>query len=130
MNIGMFAIATSGTVVMEAAIMGLPCVALYRMAALSYFIGKLLVDIEFFTLPNILVGREVQKELLQSEVTGQRIFEEARKFYADTTYRQTTVSGLKEAVAKLGEPGAAQRVAAKIIAAARKYGRAGLEVNK
>ena len=57
MNIGLFALATSGTVVMEAAIMGLPCVCLYRMAALSYAIGKLLVDIDFFTLPNILAGR-------------------------------------------------------------------------
>ena len=127
MNIGLFALATSGTVVMEAAIMGLPCVCLYRMAALSYAIGKLLVDIDFFTLPNILAGREVQKELLQSEVTGTRIFEEARKYYADADYRPTVVHGLKEAVAKLGEPGAAGRVAARIIAAAKKYGKAGRE---
>ena len=107
--------------------MGLPCVCLYRMAALSYAIGKLLVDIDFFTLPNILAGREVQKELLQSEVTGTRIFEEARKYYADADYRSTVVQGLKEAVAKLGEPGAAVRVAARIIAAAKKYGKAGRE---
>ena len=82
MNISSFALATSGTVVMEAAIMGLPCVALYRMASLNYAIGKMLVKIESFTLPNILAGRKVQQELLQDEVTGQKVFEAARRFYA------------------------------------------------
>ena len=122
MNIGEFAIATSGTVILEAAIMGLPCVALYRMAPLSYMIGKLLVDIDYFTLPNILAGREIQKELLQGEVTGVKIFAEARRFYAEPAYRAKVVEGLKEAVDKLGEPGAAQRVAARIINAVQKYG--------
>ena len=75
MNIGSFAIATSGTVVLEAAIMGLPCVALYRMAPLSYTIGKMLVKIDNFTLPNILAGRAVQQELLQDQVTGPKVYE-------------------------------------------------------
>ncbi|WP_027406019.1 lipid-A-disaccharide synthase [Anaerovibrio sp. RM50] len=130
MSIGEFAIATSGTVVLEAALLGLPCVCLYRMGSLNYAIGKLLVDIEFFTLPNILAGRQVQKELLQDEVTGQRIFEEARKYYAETGFRDMVLEGLKEAVAKLGSPGAAGRVAEKILAAAEKYGRSRLEVSK
>ncbi len=121
MNIGYFALATSGTVVLEMAIMGLPCVALYKMAPLSYFIGRLLVNIDYFTLPNILVGREIQKELLQSEVTGRNIYEEARRYYAVPGFRQEAVNGLQEAVAKLGEPGAAKRVAGKILAAAKKY---------
>ena len=129
MSIGEFAIATSGTVVLEAALLGLPCVCLYKMASLNYAIGKLLVDIEFFTLPNILVGRQVQKELLQDEVTGERIFEEARKYYAEDGFRDKVIDGLKEAVAKLGEPGAAARVAEKILAAAKRYGKNRLEVS-
>ena len=123
MNIGSFAIATSGTVVLEAAIMGLPCVALYRMAPLNYAIGKLLVDIDNFTLPNILAGRAVQQELLQDQVTGEQVYKAARKFYAEAGYKEQVLAGLKEAVAKLGEPGAAERVAARILAAADKYGR-------
>ena len=129
MSIGEFAIATSGTVVLEAALLGLPCVCLYKMASLNYAIGKPLVDIEFFTLPNILVGRQVQKELLQDEVTGERIFEEARKYYAEDGFRDKVIDGLKEAVAKLGEPGAAARVAEKILAAAKRYGKNRLEVS-
>ena len=129
MSIGEFAIATSGTVVMEAALLGLPCVCLYKMASLNYAIGKLLVDIEFFTLPNILVGRQVQRELLQDEVTGERIFDEARKYYAEEGFRDKVLDGLKEAVSKLGRPGAAVRVAEKILAAAERYGKSRLEVS-
>ncbi|MCR5176186.1 MAG: lipid-A-disaccharide synthase [Anaerovibrio sp.] len=129
MNICQFAIATSGTVVLEAAIMGLPCVALYRMAPLNYAIGKLLVDIDYFTLPNILAGKEVQKELLQDEVTGAEIFRQARKYYASPDYRNMVIDGLAAAVKQLGEPGAASRVAERIIAAARDNG-AELEVNQ
>jgi len=130
MSIGEFAIATSGTVVMEAALLGLPCVCLYKMASLNYAIGKLLVDIEFFTLPNILVGRQVQRELLQDEVTGERIFDEARKYYAEEGFRDKVLDGLKEAVSKLGKPGAAVRVAEKILAAAERYGKSRLEVSQ
>lgn len=125
MNICGFAIATSGTVVLEAAIMGLPCVSLYRMAPLNYAIGRLLVKIDHFTLPNILAGRAVQPELLQDQVTAQGVFQAARRFYAEPGYREQVVSGLQEAVGRLGEPGAAERVAGRILAAAKKYGSMG-----
>lgn len=125
MNICSFAIATSGTVVLEAAIMGLPCVALYRMAPLNYAIGRLLVKIDHFTLPNILAGRSVQPELLQDQVTAQGVFQAARRFYREPGYREQVVSGLQEAVDRLGEPGAAERVAGRILAAAKEYGRTG-----
>ena len=125
MNICSFAIATSGTVVLEAAIMGLPCVALYRMAPLNYAIGRLLVKIDHFTLPNILAGRAVQPELLQDQVTASGVFQAARRFYAEPGYREQVVSGLQEAVDRLGEPGAAERVAGRILAAAKEYGRTG-----
>ena len=118
MNIGSFAIAASGTVVLEAAIMGLPCVALYRMAPISYAIGKMLVKIDNFTLPNILAGRALQKELLQEQVTAQNVYDAARRFYAEAGYKQGVLQGLQEAVAKLGAPGATDRVAARIVAAA------------
>ena len=122
MSIAHFAIATSGTVIMEAAILGLPCVVLYRMAKLNYFIGKLLVDITFFSLPNILAGRSIQPELLQDDVNCERIFSECKRFYSEDGYHDMVQEGLAEAVAMLGEPGAADRVAGRILNAARIYG--------
>ena len=122
MSIAHFAIATSGTVIMEAAILGLPCVVLYRMAKLNYFIGKLLVDITFFSLPNILAGRSIQPELLQDDVNCERIFSECKRPYPEDGYHATAQAGLAEAVAMLGEPGAADSVAGRILNAACIYG--------
>lgn len=121
MNIGKFAIATSGTVVMEAAIIGLPCVVLYRMAALNYMIGKLLVDITYFSLPNLLLNRLIQPELLQEQVNKERIFRECKRFYAEPDYLRDVQDGLREAVSKLGKPNAAERVANRILMAAEKF---------
>ncbi len=112
MSIADAAMATSGTVVLEAALMGLPCVVLYKMARLNYFIGKMLVDIENFSLPNILMGKKIQPELLQDEVTGEKIAEEILKICNN---REEVVTDLKTACAKLGEPGAANRIAQKIL---------------
>lgn len=115
MGIADAAMATSGTVIMEAALMNLPCVVLYKMARLNYFIGKMLVDIENFSLPNILMNRRIQPELLQDEVTPVRIVDEISKLYRGEDHREKVVAGLKLSCAKLGEPGAAARVAKRII---------------
>lgn len=61
MGLAEFAIATSGTVVMEAALRNLPCVVLYRFGALTAFIGRLAVRIDNFSLPNILLGKSFSR---------------------------------------------------------------------
>ena len=60
MRIARFALATSGTVVMEAALLGLPCIVLYRLSPVSYFFGRLLVNVKYFSLPNILLEEMAQ----------------------------------------------------------------------
>ncbi|MBR5914090.1 MAG: lipid-A-disaccharide synthase [Selenomonadaceae bacterium] len=119
MGIADAAMATSGTVVLEAALMNMPCVVLYKMARLNYFIGKLLVDIENFSLPNILAGKKIQPELLQDEVTAERICAEISKFYRGESSREKVVSDLQVACAKLGGSGAVERVARKILEVAQ-----------
>ncbi len=119
MSIADAAMATSGTVVMEAALLDLPCVVLYRMAKLNYFIGKLLVDVKYFSLPNLLLDRCIQPELLQDEVEPVRIAEEVRKLYRGEPGRENVTEGLRQASERLGPPGAAGRVAEKILAAAK-----------
>ena len=112
MQIADAAMATSGTVVLEAALLNLPCVVLYKMAPLNFFIGKLLVDIKFFSLPNILAGEKILPELLQAEVTPENISAEVIKIL---DARAEFVKKLQAACAKLGESGAAARVAKKIL---------------
>ena len=112
MQIADVAIATSGTVVLEAALLNLPCVVLYKMAPLNFFIGKLLVDIKFFSLPNILADEKILPELLQDEVTPEKISSEVSKILDN---RAEVVKNLQAACKKLGEHGAAARVAKKIL---------------
>ena len=112
MQIADVAIATSGTVILEAALLNLPCVVLYKMAPLNFFIGKLLVDIKFFSLPNILADEKILPELLQDEVTPEKISSEVSKILDN---RVQVVKNLQAACKKLGEHGAAARVAKKIL---------------
>ena len=114
------AIAASGTVVMEAAVMGLPTVVLYRMSALSYFVGRLLVDVPRFSLPNILLGETFETELLQGAVQPERIAAAMEPIIADGEARSYVTERLARAVEMLGEPHAARRVAEKIIALGRR----------
>lgn len=118
MGVMQFALATSGTVVMEAALMGLPSIVLYRLSPISYFVGKLLVDVKFFSLPNILLNEMAQPELLQDEANPARIFAEARRFWAEPGHAAAVRTRLKEACALLGEPGSSERVARRIVSAA------------
>ena len=114
------AAATSGTVIMEAALMGLPCVVLYRLSPISYAVGKLLVHVENFSLPNILLGEQFEKELLQDAVTPENIATELMKLYPGEENRNEIMKKLAAACAKLGAPGASARVAEKILTAARR----------
>ena len=114
------AIAASGTVVMEAAVMGLPAVVLYRMSALSYFVGRLLVDVPRFSLPNILLGETFETELLQGAVQPERIAAAMEPIIADGEARSYVTERLARAVEMLGKPHAARRVAEKIIALGRR----------
>lgn len=115
-----FAIATSGTVVMEAALLVLPSVVLYKMSAFNYFIAKLFVHIDYFSLPNLVLQKKVLTELLQDDVAPLKIFEEAKKLYIDENERETAVKDLAKIRDILGEEGATKRIAEKILEVSKK----------
>lgn len=118
MNLCDFALATSGTVTLEAALLGLPSVILYKMSPLSYFIGNLLVHLPNFSLPNIIAGERILPELLQAEITTDRVVAEAEKLFKNTA----SATAVKEKLAlirqRLGKADAAGRVAALILTTA------------
>lgn len=70
------AVIKSGTGTLEAALIGTPLVAIYRLSWTSYWIGKMLVDIERIAMPNILLNRTVIPELIQSAAAPEKIVEE------------------------------------------------------
>lgn len=112
------ALATSGTVVLEAALMGLPCVVLYKMTKITYCVGKLFVHVRFFSLPNILAGRKIIPELLQDEVTPLNVTAAVEKLLQRSKKEnKKTLYCIKD---KLGVPGVAQRTAKLILETADK----------
>jgi lipid-A-disaccharide synthase len=70
------AIVASGSVTLEAAILKAPTIVIYRISSLSYFIAKMLVKIQFISLPNIIAGKEVFPEFVQ-DIDPEKIAEKA-----------------------------------------------------
>ena len=120
MGISNVASAASGTVTLEAAILKLPTVVIYKVAALTYLLGKLLLKIPYISLPNIVAGRKIVPELLQYEVTGDNIAKETIPILLDDNVRHAMHEDLTQMRDKLGETGAVERVAHEILAVACK----------
>ncbi|MEY4685497.1 MAG: hypothetical protein RLZ25_1956 [Pseudomonadota bacterium] len=77
----------SGTATLEVALLGVPMVIVYRLAALSYWIGRLLIKVPYIGLPNILRGKGVVREFIQDEATPDNIAAEMRRILDDQVYR-------------------------------------------
>lgn len=112
------ALATSGTVTLEAALCGLPSVICYCASALSIFLARHLVYVKYIGLPNILAGKEILPELIQENMTPERMASAVLAFLEPEGARSVRRE-LQQAVAKLGKPGAVDRTAALILETAK-----------
>jgi lipid-A-disaccharide synthase len=108
------ALVASGTATLEAGLMRRPFVTIYRVSPLTYAVGKALVRIPFFCLVNLLAKRRVVPELLQGDVTVPRVVDELEQLWTGPA-REACLTGLDEVRASLGPPGAAPRVAARVL---------------
>lgn len=119
MGIAGAAVAASGTVTLEAALMGLPTVIIYKVAGLTYFLGKFLVKIPHIGLPNIVAGRKIVPELLQDDVNAATIAAAVRQLLTDQAYRKTVLADLESVRLSLGSSGAVERVAQVVLSVAQ-----------
>lgn len=107
------AVAASGTVILELAILGTPTVATYRTSRHTYLLGRLLIRrLRYFSLVNLIGERSIIPELLQDAVTPERIAEELHQLLENESKRAAMQAGLAEVRQRLGEPGASERTAA------------------
>lgn len=108
------ALATSGTVTLEAALCGLGSVIVYKTSALNAFIARLVINIPNIGLPNIVAGKTIMPELLQEDFTPEKLAAAAVALLQPERQKQ-----LKEDLLymkqRLGEPGAVKRVAELIL---------------
>lgn len=101
----------SGTATLEAAYFHLPYLLVYKVAWPTYWLGKMLVRIDFIGLVNILAGRMVVKELIQSAASPTAITAEISRLLDDPSARETLVSDLRATADLLGGQGAHERAA-------------------
>lgn len=106
------AFAASGTATLETALLGCPMVVAYKMSPLTYALARMLVrGVDFIAMPNILTGRAVVPELIQGRVNVRNLVRAAENLMVEPL-RTETRNALLALRTRLGEPGAAARVAA------------------
>ena len=104
----------SGTATLESAYFGLPMTILYKVAWLTWVVGKRLVRVRFLGMPNILAGREIVKEFLQDGGKPELIADEVYRLLSRRTEADRMQRDLAAVIALLGEPGAGDRAATAI----------------
>jgi lipid-A-disaccharide synthase len=109
-------IIASGTATLEAALCGTPFCIVYRTAWITYVIAKALINLDVVGLVNIVAGEKVVPEYLQAEMTVDNLTSFCKKMLNDQSAREQMISDLARVRAKLGEPGATERAAERIIA--------------
>lgn len=104
------ALATSGTVTLEAALCGLGSIIVYRTSAINAFIARRVINIPDIGLPNIVAGRHILPELLQEDFTPEKVAQEALHLLEPerNVRMKKDLAYVKE---RLGQPGAVDRVA-------------------
>jgi lipid-A-disaccharide synthase len=105
-------IAASGTVTLEAAILGTPLVVVYKVNPLTYWLGKRLIKVQHVALANIVAGETVAPELIQHEANPEQIAREAMAILGDSDRQAWIRQRFSEVRDRVGKPGASARTAA------------------
>jgi lipid-A-disaccharide synthase len=104
-------IAVSGTVTLQTALVGTPMAIFYRVAPLTYAIGRRLIKVPYIGLANIVAESMVVPEFIQDQATPEAISAEILHLLTDADYDRQVRSGLQQVRARIGPPGCARRVA-------------------
>jgi len=97
------ALAASGTVTLECALLKVPTIVAYKLSWLSYLVGRLLVDVPFISMPNLILNQKIFPEYIQDQVTPVKIAAQALAWLDNNTHRQKIRSTLNEVGKILGQ---------------------------
>jgi lipid-A-disaccharide synthase len=109
------AIVSSGTATIEAALLDVPMVVVYRVTPLTALLAKPLVRTPFFSMVNLIAEKRLVPELIQNDFTPDRVSAEVLRLLREPSARDALRVGLAEVRARLGAPGAVERAADVII---------------
>ena len=102
---------TSGTATLETALFNIPQVVCYKMGGFSFQILKRLIKIKYISLVNLIMDREVVKELIQDDLGVESLTAQLTLLLQDSAHRQKMLNDYQEMRIKLGKGGAARKAA-------------------
>jgi lipid-A-disaccharide synthase len=105
------AMAASGTLTMELAILRVPMVVCYRVSMVSYLLAKPFIKAKYASLVNLVAGKAVVPELLQYKATPENIHKEILSLLRNKATAEAMQQELAKVCEQLGEPGASKRAA-------------------
>jgi len=106
-----FIMAASGTVTLETALIGTPVLVAYKLSPLSEMIGRMLINVKYISLPNLILGREIYPEYIGRDASPENLARTARSWLDDPEAYGEVKSGLTVLRSMVGDPGAPQRAA-------------------
>jgi len=109
------ALVTSGTATLETALFKVPQVVCYKGSWVSFQIAKRIITLKYISLVNLIMGKEVVKELIQNDLTTSTLTQELKEILSGPK-REAMVSNYEILERKLGGPGASENAAKKIVA--------------
>jgi lipid-A-disaccharide synthase len=89
------AVVASGTATVETALSGTPFVVVYRLAPLTWLLGRRLVKLDTFAMPNLIAGKKIVPELIQKDFTAQNVARELNAIIPDGPARRQMEAALK-----------------------------------
>ena len=118
-------IIASGTATLEAGLLGTPMIIIYRVSRLSWWAGRLLVDVPSIGMVNLVAGKRVVPELLQRDMTPERVAKTAVELLHSPTALGAIREDLQGIRGRLGEEGASQRAAQEVLKTLQETGARG-----
>ena len=109
------AIAVSGTITLEIALLKVPLIVIYKMSSLSFKLAKQLIKVPFISLCNLVGEDLIAKELIQSNVTPEAIAKEIIQLLKNKDYRQSMIKKFDVVAKNLGQHGASDRTAESVL---------------
>jgi lipid-A-disaccharide synthase len=105
------AVVASGTATLEAAIRERPMVVVYRVSALTWLVGKLLVNVPYYSMVNILAKKELVPELMQYDFNATNVAARVEYLLDHQEAREEMIRGFQALKSRLGRGGAIERAA-------------------
>lgn len=108
------AIVTSGTATLETALFRVPQIVVYKANVVTYRLAKFMINVRFISLVNLVAGREVVREMIQSEANPENVSKELTKILTDESYRKKMLDGYDQII-KILDTGSASENTARLM---------------